>query len=261
MSQKKALVAYIVAGDMGKDMTVNLMHAMVEAGVDVIELGVPFSDPEAEGPVIQLAHERALKQGISLRDTLGMAREFRQMDDLTPIILMGYLNPIEQMGYEEFARSASDAGVDGTIIVNLPPEEAGELSTPFRQYDIDTVYLLAPTTTDKRAAYVAAESRGFIYYVSLKGTTGSFTLDIGDVSDKLKGFQGISSLPVMVGFGIKDAETARQVAEVSSGVVVGSAIVQLMEEFQEQADEGVRQIVRLMSSMRQEIDKIPLRSN
>jgi len=260
-SYKKALVAYIVAGDPGKDITVKLMHAMVDAGVDVIELGVPFSDPEAEGPTIQLAHERALKQGTSLRDTLDMVCEFRQTDNMTPIILMGYLNPIEQMGYDIFARDASAAGVDGTIIVNLPPEEADNLSEPFRQHDIDTVYLLAPTTTDKRAAYVTANSRGFVYYVSLKGTTGSSTLDIGDVKEKLERFQKISSLPIMVGFGIKDAQTARQVAEISAGVVVGSAIVQLMGEFQERPDEGIEQIASLMSSMRQQIDKIPQRAS
>ena len=253
---RKSLVAYLVAGDPTKRSTVKLMHALVTSGVDVIEMGVPFSDPEAEGPTIQLAHERALKGNVSLVDTLTMVAEFRVSDNTTPIILMGYLNPIEKMGYEVFAKDASTAGVDGTIIVNLPPEESGDLSTALRANDIDSVYLLAPTTTDERAAFVCSQSRGFVYYVSLKGTTGSSTLDIIDVTKKLSTFRKISTLPIMVGFGIKDAEIATQVASVADGVVVGSAIVQLMADHTEDPELGIQKVSELMAGMRAGIDSI-----
>ncbi len=251
----KSLVAYIVAGDPGVQMTVKLMHTLVKSGVDIIELGVPFSDPEAEGPVIQLAHERALEQNVSLRDTFLMVREFRESDTDTPIILMGYLNPIEVMGYEAFAKRASQAGVDGTIIVNLPPEEAGSMSSVLDEYGIDSVYLLAPTTTDERARFVTSRSRGFVYYVSLKGTTGASTLDIEDVKEKVTRFKRISTLPIMVGFGIKDAQTAGDVAAIADGVVVGSAIVQLVAGNLDKPDVGMRQIAELICGMRKSIDE------
>lgn len=252
----KSLVAYIVAGDPVAEVTVKLMHTLVDAGVDVIELGVPFSDPEAEGPVIQLAHERALKHNISLKDTFSMVQEFRESNQVTPIILMGYLNPIEILGYETFAKTASKAGVDGTIIVNLPPEEAGDLTSALEENDIDSVYLLAPTTTDERAAFVTSRSRGFVYYVSLKGTTGASTLDVEDVKEKLTRFKRISSLPIMVGFGIKDAETAAKVAAVSDGVVVGSAIVQLIADNADKPEAGMSRVADLMSAMRKSIDSL-----
>ncbi len=229
-NNKKALVAYIVAGDPQPEVTVPLMHRLVESGVDVIELGVPFSDPEAEGPVIQLAHERALAHKISLDDCLQMAAEFRQSDAETPIVLMGYLNPIEAMGYDNFATKAAKAGVNGTIIVNLPPEEAGSMSEFLAANDIEPIYLLAPTTTDERAQMICEASRGFVYYVSVKGTTGAGNLDIDDVSEKMDRFKKVSKLPIMVGFGVKDGPGAKAVAEVSDGAVVGSAIVKLMDE-------------------------------
>jgi|TARA_B100001964_G_C14227518_1_gene598380 tryptophan synthase alpha chain len=253
---RKSLVAYIVAGDPVKDLTVKLMHAMVDAGVDIIELGFPFSDPEAEGPVIQLAHERALKHGTSLRDVLLMVEEFRQGDTDTPVILMGYLNPIELMGYEAFCVFASSTGVDGTIIVNLPPEESGVFSSHLENHDIDSVYLLAPTTTDKRAAYVTAQSRGFVYYVSLKGTTGASNLDVTDVGEKLSRFREISSLPVMVGFGIKDAATAAEVAQISDGVVVGSAIVNLIAKHENELGSVIPDVTELLGGIRKSLDKI-----
>ncbi|MFP6807550.1 MAG: tryptophan synthase subunit alpha [Pseudomonadales bacterium] len=255
-ANRKSLIAYLVAGDPERETTIKLMHSLVASGVDVIEMGVPFSDPEAEGPVIQLAHERALQGNTSLVDTLAMVAEFRVADNTTPIILMGYLNPIEKMGYEIFARAASAAGVDGTIIVNLPPEESGGLSTALEANDIDSVYLLAPTTTDERAAFVCSRSRGFVYYVSLKGTTGSLTLDIKDVRTKLARFRNISSLPVMVGFGISNAEIATQVAEVADGVVVGSAIVKLMADHCDNPAIGIQKVSDLMSGMRTGIDSI-----
>lgn len=251
---RKALLAYVVAGDPVPDITVDLMHQMVAAGVDAIELGVPFSDPEAEGPVIQAAHERALAHHVTLRDCLDMVRCFREDNKTTPIILMGYLNPIESMGYEAFASRSSEAGVDGMIIVNLPPEEAGVLAKSVYAHDLDLVYLLAPTTTDERAAMICKASRGFVYYVSLKGTTGAATIDVADVSRKLDRFRRFSSLPLLVGFGIKNGETAALVAGVSDGVVVGSAIVDLMARNVDDATGLGRAVVDLVSEIRQALD-------
>ena len=225
---RRQLVAYIVAGDPSPDWTVQAMHAMVDAGVDVIELGVPFTDPEAEGPVIQLGHERALAHGVTLRRTLQMVSEFRKSNTETPIVLMGYLNPIEAMGIQTFAQSAQTAGVDGTIIVNLPPEEALDLAPVFAAHEICPVFLLAPTTTDTRAKKVCAASRGFVYYVSLKGTTGSAKLDPSEVEMKVTHFKSMTDQPVYVGFGIKDAESAELVGRVSDGVVIGSSLVEDM---------------------------------
>ena len=254
-SHRKSLLAYIVAGDPVKDLTVKLMHAMVAVGVDIIELGVPFSDPEAEGPVIRLAHERALKHHTSLQDVISMVEQFRRKDDETPVILMGYLNPIESMGYEEFSIVASQAGVDGTIIVNLPPEESGDLSGYLEAHNIDSVYLLAPTTTDERAAYVTSQSRGFVYYVSLKGTTGASNLDVADVSEKLSRFRQISQLPVMVGFGIKDAATAAKVSHIADGVAIGSAIVKLIADHEDELDLATDKITALLRGMRESMDE------
>ena len=227
-SGQKALVAYLVAGDPNPKITVPLMHQMVDAGVDVIELGMPFSDPEAEGPIIQLAHERALIHKISLTRCLDMVREFREDNSITPVVLMGYLNPIESMGYDEFAEAAALAGVDGTIIVNFPPEEAGEFGDRLAEREVETVYLLSPTTTDERARKICGASRGFVYYVSLKGTTGAATLDLADVAEKMSRFRAFSDLPILVGFGIKDGASAKAIAELSDGAVVGSAIVKIM---------------------------------
>ncbi len=251
---KKALVAYVVAGDPSSEFTVKLMHKMVAAGVDVIELGVPFSDPEAEGPVIQRGHERALKTNTSLRDVLAMVSAFREEDDTTPIVLMGYLNPIEIMGYDAFSEKAASAGVDGTIIVNLPPEESGALGPCLEASGIDSVYLLAPTTTDERASYITERSRGFVYYVSLKGTTGAATLDVIDVSLKMNRFRKITELPVIVGFGIKDANSAARVAEISDGVAVGAAIVSLVAQHLDSPEDAYLDITRLLSGMRQAMD-------
>jgi tryptophan synthase alpha chain len=253
-NNRKALVAYIVAGDPEPGVTVPLMHKLVESGVDVIELGVPFSDPEAEGPVIQLAHERALAHNVSLTDCLEMATEFRQSDQATPIVLMGYMNPIETMGYENFAVKAAKAGVNGTIIVNLPPEEAVGLSASLEANDIEPVYLLAPTTTDERAQMICQASRGFVYYVSLKGTTGAANLDIDDVTEKMARFKKVSPLPIMVGFGVKDGAGAKAVAEVADGAVVGSAIVKLMAEHKGDLKKLNDEVGKFVSELRAAID-------
>lgn len=223
--QRKALIPYLVAGDPDPAITVPAMHALVAAGADIIELGVPFSDPMAEGPVIQLAHERALEHGVSLRDVLSMIKCFRQSDNETPIVLMGYANPVEAMGYELFAEQASGAGVDGVLTVDLPPEEAVETSALMASHGIDSILLLAPTTAEERVKTICEQARGYLYYVSLKGVTGAGNLDVQSVSDKMEMIRRYSTLPVAVGFGIKDATTASAVAPLCDGVVVGSALV------------------------------------
>ena len=223
---RKALIPYFTAGDQGPALTVPLMRRLVAAGADLIELGVPFSDPAAEGPVIQMACERALEHGVSLRDVLAMVADFRREDDETPVILMGYLNPVEVMGYEAFARAASEAGVDGVLIVDMPPEEADEALTALRAEGLDLIFLAAPTSTDERLERIGRASSGFVYYVSLKGVTGSAALDVASVADKLAQVRRHVEIPVGVGFGIKDAASAAAIAEVADAVVVGSAIVQ-----------------------------------
>ena len=254
---KKALIVYIVAGDPAPDVTVTMMHQLVAAGADIIELGVPFSDPEAEGPVIQLAHERALAHGVSLKDCLGMVAAFREDDRVTPVILMGYLNPVEVMGYEAFGHQAAEAGVSGTIIVNLPPEEAADIAPLLEHHGIDNVCLLAPTTTDERAGMICAASRGFVYYVSLKGTTGASTLDVGDVAEKVSRFRAMSPLPVMVGFGITDGASARAVTGVADGAVVGTAIVRIIAEHELTADKQLpgEKVSAFVRELRTAIDR------
>ena len=250
-----ALIVYLVAGDPDRKTTVPLMHAMVSAGADIIELGVPFTDPEADGPVIQTAVERALGQGMNLSGVLEIVSEFRIDDSQTPVLLMGYVNPIEVMGYAEFSARASKSGVDGTILVNLPPEEAEILNSELASVDIDPVYLLAPTTTEARARKICAASRGFVYYVSLKGITGAASLDVGDVRDRLEVFSQLTDLPIAVGFGIKDGETAAAVAALSDGVVVGSALVKLIGEHGASLKDITANVTRLVAEMRQEMDE------
>ncbi|MEX0942782.1 MAG: tryptophan synthase subunit alpha [Pseudomonadales bacterium] len=227
---KKALVVYIVAGDPDKSTTVDLMHALSDNGVDMIELGVPFTDPEADGPVIQLAARRALACGTTLTDCLGIVEAFRERNTETPVILMGYLNPIERMGYQVFADMAARVGVDGTITVNVPPEEGELLDKSLIGAGIDPIYLLAPTTSEARARYIFSRSRGFAYYVSLKGTTGASTLNVSEVRDRLSDLRKVATLPIAVGFGIKSGESARAVASFADGVVVGAAVVSIMED-------------------------------
>ncbi|WP_372590779.1 tryptophan synthase subunit alpha [Guyparkeria sp.] len=227
---RAALIPYITAGDPDPQGTVELMHALVAGGVDALELGVPFSDPMADGPVIQAAHERALKSGLGLRGVLGLVAEFRQRDTETPVVLMGYQNPIEAMGLETFAQQASEAGVDGVLTVDLPPEEADDLVRVFAGAGIDPIFLLAPTTKGERARAVASRGSGFVYYVSLKGVTGSANLDVDALGSQLERIRETCDLPVGVGFGIRDAETAGRVAAVADAVIVGSAIVRLIHE-------------------------------
>jgi tryptophan synthase alpha chain len=230
---RKALIPYVTAGFPYADITPELMHGMVEAGADVIELGVPFSDPSADGPVIQKAGDRALALGIGLTQVLAMVTAFRERDTTTPVVLMGYANPVERYdqkhGAKAFVRDASNAGVDGVLIVDYPPEECEDFAADLRAHGMDLIFLLAPTSTDERMAQVARVASGYVYYVSLKGVTGAGTLDIGQVEAMLPRIRAHVSVPVGVGFGIRDAETARAIGQSADAVVIGSKIIQLIE--------------------------------
>ena len=226
---RKALIPYVTAGDPNPDTTVPIMHAMVEAGADIIELGVPFSDPMADGPVIQRAGERALRHGVGLPQVFAMVRKFRESNTSTPIVLMGYANPIEAMGGAAFIAGAASAGVDGLIVVDYPPEESGEFAQAVRKAGMDLIFLLAPTSTQERIELVAKLASGFVYYVSLKGITGAAHIDVADVAANVARIRRATGLPVGVGFGIRDAETARAISNVADAAIVGSRIIQEVE--------------------------------
>jgi len=253
---KTALISFITAGDPQPSITVDLLHDMVEAGVSVLELGIPFSDPMAEGPVIQAACERALLHNVSLRDVLQMVKEFRSKDNVTPIVLMGYTNPVEVMGYEAFANAASDAGVDGLILVDLPPEEGDELHQHLSANKVDQIFLLAPTSTDERMKIICDQASGFVYYVSLKGVTGAATLNVDSVIEKVAQIRTHTSIPVGVGFGISDAASAAKVAAVADAVVVGSAVVKRIAENADDPKKMSQQVCELLASMREAMDKV-----
>lgn len=255
-TNRKALIPYVTAGDPNPAVTVPLMHAMVEAGADIIELGVPFSDPMADGPVIQRASERALLHHVSLHSVLDMVRQFRVDNSTTPVILMGYLNPIEVMGYASFATAAREAGVDGVLTVDLPPEEAGEAVQVFRANDLDPIFLLAPTTTDARIQTICNAASGFVYYVSLKGVTGAATLNTDEVAGKLAQIRSHTDLPLGVGFGIKDAASARAVAASADAVVVGSALVQQAEAHVDQPEAVAPAICAILREIRGALDAV-----
>ncbi len=223
-----AFVAYVTAGDPSMDKCLGIIRGIADAGADVIELGVPFSDPMAEGPVIQLAHERALANGISLRKTLETVRQFRQQDKDTPVLLMGYANPVEHMGYAVFADAAASAGVDALLTVDIPPEEVGAVNAELNRVGLDNIFLIAPNTPQSRIDTIAEQASGFIYYVSLKGVTGAGNLDTEEVARRAQLIRSHTDLPLAVGFGIKDAESAKAVAAVADGVVVGSALINVM---------------------------------
>ncbi|HET9701187.1 MAG TPA: tryptophan synthase subunit alpha [Burkholderiales bacterium] len=242
---RKALIPFITAGDPDPGLTVPLMHALAEAGADVIELGVPFSDPMADGPTIQRASERALAHRVGLRDVLSMVSEFRGRDNATPVVLMGYANPVEAMGFAQFCERSRAAGVDGVLIVDYPPEECGELADRLSRNGIDPIFLLAPTTTPERIRRVAALARGYVYYVSLTGVTGAAHLDLDDVRRRVQALRGQIAVPIGVGFGIRDAATARAVAAMADAVVVGSRIVQEIESSpRDAAADNVKRLVR-----------------
>jgi len=250
-----ALIPFITAGDPKTSVTVPLMHAMVDAGANIIELGVPFSDPMADGPVIQQASERALLHHTSVTDVLEMVRHFREKDAQTPVVLMGYLNPIEISGYEKFAHAAAEAGVDGVLTVDLPPEEAEEFTAIMRQKDIDTIFLLAPTSTTERIEKICSVSSGFVYYVSVKGVTGSSSLDITAVTAKLNAIRLHTELPVGVGFGIKDAVTAKLMAATADAVIIGSALVSRIAANQDNPAAILSEVTELLAAIRKAIDE------
>ena len=252
---RKALIPYVTAGDPVPGVTLPLMHAMVESGADIIELGVPFSDPMADGPVIQLACERALSHNTSLLDVLAVVSEFRKTNQTTPVVLMGYLNPIEVMGYARFAELASEAGVDGVLTVDLPPEEAVEFSALMAAKQLDVIYLLAPTTVEFRIKQICDAGSGYVYYVSVKGVTGSSSLDVSEVAERLELIRKHTDMPVGVGFGIRDDASARAVSEVADGVIVGSVLVNKIAELADQQDKIPAAVAEITGSMRQAMDK------
>jgi len=251
---RKGLIPYVAAGDPAPELTVSLLHALAAAGADVIELGVPFSDPMADGPVIQRATERAIRQGVGLKQTLEFVAAFRRSDARTPVVLMGYANPIEHLGRDEFARRAADAGVDGVLVVDYPPEECEEFAAAMKARGVDPIFLLAPTSPDERIARVAKAASGYLYHVSLKGITGASHLDVAAVAARIPKIKALANVPVGVGFGIRDAASAQAVAGVADAVVVGSRIIQEMENVPR--DQAVAAAARLLAELRRAIDEI-----
>jgi len=255
---RKGLVPYIAAGDPDPTLTLPLLHALARAGADVIELGVPFSDPMADGPVIQRATERAIRHGVGLRQTLGFVAEFRRSNAVTPVVLMGYANPIERMGRDVFVDAARSAGVDGVLVVDYPPEECEEFAAVMRAAGIDPIFLLAPTSTDERIEQVAQHAAGYIYYVSLKGITGAGHIDVASVAARLPLIRRHSAVPVGVGFGIRDAASAVAVAEVADAVVIGSRLIQEMEVTTR--ERAVAAVEALVTEIRTALDNMAVRA-
>jgi tryptophan synthase alpha chain len=251
---RKALIPFITAGDPDAALTVPLMHTLVEAGADIIELGVPFSDPMADGPTIQRASERALAKGMKLRKVLELVVEFRKVDAITPVVLMGYANPVEAMGLEKFAAAASNAGVDGVLIVDYPPEEAAAFGAAMKAHGMDPIFLLAPTSTAARIAQVAEVASGYVYYVSLAGVTGSGALNVDAVAERLPQIRQQTGLPVGVGFGIRDASTASRIAAIADAVVVGSRIIEEIEK--STAETACPNVRALVADIRRGVDEV-----
>ncbi|MDT8397851.1 MAG: tryptophan synthase subunit alpha [Pseudomonadales bacterium] len=255
---RKALIPYITAGDPNLQTTLGLMHALVTAGADIIELGIPFTDPSADGPVIQRAVERALAKHTRLRDILPLVAEFRKENTTTPIVLMGYLNPIECMGYQAFANQAVAAGVDGVLTVDMPPEESHDFMQVLAATPIDSIFLVAPTTSEERAEAICRLGSGYVYYVSLKGVTGAGNLDVEAVARSLEKLRKHTHLPLGVGFGIKDADTAARISAIADAVVVGSALVNKVAELHDGTAYSQQQLltcVALVSAMRKAMDQ------
>ncbi len=258
-ADRKLLIPYLVAGDPNLKTTIALMHNLVEQGADVIELGIPFSDPSSDGPVIQRGVERSLTKGTTLQQVLDIVAEFRQVDAGTAVVLMGYLNPIEIMGYEAFVNNASNAGVDGVLIVDLPPAEAGELHDLLRENEIDTIFLVAPTTREERVASITAHCSGYLYYVSLKGVTGAALTDYASVTDNIAKLRELTSLPIVIGFGIKDAASAATMGRLADGVIIGSALVEQIAQLGDQELHDASDLKRttaVIAAAREAIDRI-----
>jgi tryptophan synthase alpha chain len=252
-NNRKALIPFITAGDPEPAMTVLLMHELVNVGADIIELGVPFSDPMADGPTIQRSYERALKYNISLENVLEMVAEFRKIDTETPVVLMGYANPVESIGYQKFSARAKDCGVDGVLVVDYPPEECEEWLESLNLNGIDAIFLISPTTPERRIQQVAKRAKGFVYYVSLKGVTGAAYFDLNEVASKVTDLRSYISIPIGVGFGIHDSVTARAVSELADAVVVGSRIIKEIEESSK--EKILMNVSVLVKNLRRAIDK------
>lgn len=252
--KKKGLIPFITAGDPAPDLTVPLMHALVAGGADIIELGVPFSDPMADGPVIQRASERALAQGVGMRHVLQFVTEFRSTNQSTPVVLMGYANPIERMGARAFVEAAKQAGVDGVLVVDYPPEECEDFAVLMKENGLAPIFLLAPTSTDERIEQVGKVASGYVYYVSLKGVTGSGHLDLDAVAEKIPAIKKHVKVPVGVGFGIRDGATAKAIGSVSDAVVIGSRIIQELENTPR--ENAVQAVQTFIAGIRSALDEI-----
>ena len=253
-SKKKALITFVTGCDPDYKTSQKILKELVKQGSDLLEIGMPFSDPMADGPVIQLACERALEHHVSLSNIFSMVKEFRETNQITPVVLMGYLNPLEKKGYEKFAKAAGEAGVDGVLIVDLPPEEASTLVPFLKQNNLDSIFLIAPTTTEERIKNICEHSTGYVYYVSVKGVTGSASISQSEVADKLAIIKKYSQIPVGVGFGIRDAASAAEVSKVASGVIVGSVIVNLIADNQNDPEKLKSEVKALVASMRKAMD-------
>ncbi|MFN0039107.1 MAG: tryptophan synthase subunit alpha [Burkholderiales bacterium] len=251
-SRRKALIPFVTAGDPAPALTVPILHTLVKSGADILELGVPFSDPMADGPTIQRSSERALRHGVGLKDVLAMVREFRARDTTTPVVLMGYANPIEAMGQKDFAAAARDAGVDGVLVVDYPPEESGELTGLLKAVAIDSIFLLSPTSEEARIQAVGRLASGYVYYVSLKGVTGAAHLDLRDVEAKLPKIRTVVGLPIGVGFGIRDAKTAKAIASIADAVVIGSRLIEEIEA--SGAEQLLGNLATLLGDIRKAMD-------
>ena len=250
--KKSAFISYLVCGDPDLNTTLKIMHSMVKNGVDLIEVGIPFTDPIADGPVIQKGIERALKNKVSLIDVFDLVEKFRKEDKATPIVLMGYLNPIENMGYRKFSKLAKSKGVDGILIVDLPPEESLVINKELIRNNLSQIFLASPTTEDKRLKSIIEYSSGYLYYVSLKGITGSSLVDFQPIKKRIKMIKKLSDnkIPVSVGFGIKTAETARKISLFSDGIIIGSSIVELIEKNQHNKAVMHKKIIKFIKSIR-----------
>lgn len=252
---KTCLISYVTAGDPSISDSLTIMKTLVNSGTDIIELGVPFSDPMADGPTIQRACERALSQNTSCIDIFELVKDFRKENNQTPVVLMGYLNPIERMGYELFAKLASESGVDAILVVDLPHEEAKDVITIFKKYNLESIFLIAPNTKVERIKEISKYASGFLYYVSLKGVTGAATLDVAKTIEQLKSIKESIDLPLAVGFGIKDAETAKILSNAADAIVIGSAIVNIIEKEQNNKSKANDDIMKLMNPIRLKLDE------
>ena len=254
---RKLLIPYLVAGDPNKETTIELMHALVSNGADIIELGIPFSDPSSDGEVIQSGIERSLRKGTSLNDTLDIVSKFRARNEVTPIVLMGYLNPVEIMGIDNFVRRAEKEGVDGVLMVDMPPAEAGVLNAKLKEVNIDSIFLVAPTTTQERVKSILNMTSGYVYYVSLKGVTGASITDVDEVERNVCSLRSSTDLPIVVGFGIKDGKSAKEMARVSDGVIVGSALVNKIASLtshEKISAEDIKNSTNIIKEIREELD-------